>query len=313
MPSNDIVEYQDVERLLLARGYSAPRPVQISRNIVGTVEGNGHPLLFKVAAAPGRNFSTYNEIMWNNTVYTSTAMAQSHLRIPRLYDYDTYKNRIWFVREYFQGEFLTDILKTSRAAWPSWMSEAADALASLMLVRPKFHWTPADEGRLLHANEDLDIDAWLNVRMSFYLKRLQSPPFSIGPLVKILEAGGSSLADWLQHGDYVPRHMVILNGEAIGLLDSELGGRFLPQHYDAACFYHEVYTLIGSRDGARLFLKRYRERVMEAAGDFDREFRIALAHRTLGGLGDEKRLRREHLPMYESLLQDMERGRLQEN
>lgn len=135
----------------------------------------------------------------------------------------------------------------------------------------------------------------VETRKSLLLQRIfswadQVPERDLSRLKRYLEEGfKKDIPLGVNHGDFVPWHMIRQADGRFALIDGEHGSAQTPRYYDIAYFYHRVYTKLENPNLAEAYLSEIVRRLPEKESGMFREFfPLLLASRIIGGFFDAK-------------------------
>jgi len=296
-----------VARFLQDRGYQVVALKQLWRHVTGLIEQADKKFFFKMASTPRISIRTRNEYTWNAMLNSSASLLPPSLRIPQNYASGFYHDDLfWFISDYFEGDLLAEKHPPRPKTLVNWLDKIVTALLGLAELDARGIWTLSDQERLRHTSGSIHIHDWLSQRAGYYLTQLEVRPRDLEAMLRLVETGPVALAPSLQHGDFVPWHMIEFNDGVFGLVDAEHAGHFFPEYYDVAYYYHRVYTTLRQPILAKLFLQKFRESLPDEQGaSFLEKLRPVLAQRTMGGLWDATVDRETELYFHQALIRDL--------
>lgn len=265
------VDTARLEKLLLNEGYKLVSHRQPWRHLVGEVEKEGKTYFVKASADKEIRERTKNEFAWNERV---RGMNLGPLNVPEVYGSGESEGIFWFVGEFIRGVPMASVKSTDSTYLEKYLDKAVEgalAIAKIetLLPKDKHHLREYWQERIFSATDD-------------WIKRADGKGIMAQNLIKN-RLGELEIASI--HGDYTPWHMLVTSDERIFLIDSEAAQMGGLAHYDAAYFFHRVYTKFKRPDIALRFLRRY----VELGKLTDKEKRVLeamIAQRLIGGYFD---------------------------
>lgn len=189
----------------------------------------------------------------------------------------------WIIDEFFSGDLLASWTpKREPRNLANWLDKIAEALIFMDSL----------DTQSIHLAYDDIHETTINERMVKFMGIWGEKPLEqklltegeIAQLVKII-SDSPPLPTRLQHGDFVPWHMIDL-GEVFGLIDSESASIAKARFYDLAYFYHRVFTKLLEPDIARQFLRTFMKKSNLNKEEIAVSLLPILASRAIGGMYD---------------------------
>lgn len=270
----ETIDLNNLKSFLENNGLEVVNLEQPWRNVIGKVKRDSADYFFKLGTNPEISERVHNESVWNKIV--ASQLDIDKYQIPLVQDTGSYRNLFWMTTEFIEGKLVAARKEVGRLE--NWLPQIV-GLAAQMNSLARIELPRDREFRGKDANEVLlnKAKGWAN-EVEHDCQNL---------LTIIMEAPKLSAA--LQHGDFVPWHIMITEDHRLALIDGEHANNVYPKHYDAAYFYHRVYTLIERPDLAESFLQLYRDRLpIEEKDTFAECFRPVIAQRIIGGFFDAK-------------------------
>lgn len=256
------------------------------RFVRGTAKKNGATYFFKISpddpelAQRLQKQASFDQIIGQEI---DKASVKPPFRVPQVVQTRFTDTSNWMISEHFAGDLLATWTPAREPkSLENWLDKITDALVFL--------------DSLISNNIQLVNDPpstkTFNERMVTFMQKWSEEPLkqkliTVEELVNLTQimADAPILPEQLQHGDFVPWHMIDL-GNSFGLIDSEAASTHKARFYDVAYFYHRIFTKLWQPKLARKFLKTFLDKTPSGEADFQKYFLPLLAPRAIGGLFD---------------------------
>lgn len=266
------------------------------RFVRGTAKKGNQIYFFKISPDDEKlTQRLQKEISFNQTI--TTVIKQSNqsppFRVPKVISTHFTPTSNWAILEYFPGELLA---KWTPARDPqdleNWLVKISDTLIFLDSIKINNIQLDHDSPYPKPVNEymvDL-MKTWAEKPLqTSFLKKTE-----LNQLVDLVVTA-PPLPNCLQHGDFVPWHMISLD-QTFGLIDSEAASIYKPRFYDLAYFYHRVFTKLWQPSIAQKFFKMFMDRSGIDSRQLTTYFLPVLAQRCTGGMFDYLNTHKIHDP-----------------
>lgn len=275
------VDHQKVKDFFEKMGYEVLEIHQIWRHVHGKLKKDNKVFFFKLSSTKDIGERTANEVAWNNQMQKILRENNiDYFAVPKIFETGNMDDNFYYIGEYFSGKKLgTEKPKNLNGLGP-WLEKIAKANIFLSSI------TEIDLPRDFIENSIIEkwdhyfekIKGWYDVANNSTFE----------PLLKNAKKLKTTYHRGLSHADFVPWHM-IENGDSFVLLDAEHATVLWPRYYDAAYFYHRIYTSADSPEMAKKYLNTIKELLPEERRKtFDEEFIPMLATRIIGGFFELK-------------------------
>lgn len=241
------------------------------------LEKNGKALFAKVASTQGIGYKTRNEISWNEQMHDRIPRNMGWI-IPPIYETGEYQGLPYYVTAFYPGKLVAtkDTVNTE---------ELRQRLQDIVRV---LHFFLTLDGISFRADND---DTGVEDRLGRFKKnttewRNAVPSAGLDEVLAIALTIQETYAPAVNHGDFVPWHMLEHGNECV-LIDAEHASSLKPRFYDAAYFFHRLYTSAETPTLAEDFLHMFYDRLSpDSKKSFYEQFRPVLASRIVGGYFD---------------------------
>jgi hypothetical protein len=274
------VDLKAVRTFLVDMGYEPIDLAQQWRHVTGIVTSEKKRLFFKLASSLQVAPRTENEIVWYERMMPILdAMPFPPFDLPKVVQTGVWRRRPFFLADEIPGRPLGDA-RTRQLAKDAARHVPNIAKACAFIFNSEIGPMPRDAS----VNDSPS-------NPNLYKERLRQWAGDSGrdDAVRLVPIAERWLREQLvapSHGDFTPDHIYV-SGSDLWLVDAEAASGEAPIFYDAAYFYHRVYTKYGSPEVAEMFRASYRAQLPEESKRyFDAHFRIALALRAVGGWRD---------------------------
>jgi hypothetical protein len=275
-------ELQEIE----SHGYKILEYSQPWRFVRGTAKKGDTTYFFKISPPDKElNERLQRQVSFDQSIATVIERSGKNppFRVPRVYlshSFDT----SWVIYEYLKGGLLAEWTPTIK---PKKLTSKIDQVVETV------HFFDLLDTSYISLKNDLPSPEPSNTFLLSKIENWKDKPIE-QHLLKASEYDmlyqiiGSSplLPARLQHGDFVPWHMIEIGSNCFGLIDSEAASTHKPRFYDLAYFYHRVFTKLWQPDIAKQFLDRYLKRCNIDEDNFYNLFVPILAQRVVGGMFD---------------------------
>lgn len=264
---------------------------QIWRNVTGKVEYEGQSRFFKMATTLAISQKLENEVLWNN--FANSNLGDLELNVPKIIATGKLNGLSYYISEFVEGQPLAIKVGKNQPTpeiynLAKYLPKIANFCANLQnncyLALPnQTQFLPQiSENRTLLNNES----QILLRKTKSWLKPTDIIGTSLEPEVNLIE---QNISDWkfcINHGDFVPWHILELASGELYLVDGEHAS-LKPDFYDIAYFYHRTFTVAQSPELATEFLKlAFSKLNQEKQSLFRKQFPSVLASRIIGGYFD---------------------------
>lgn len=273
------VDLSTLTKFLRGLGYEPIQLEQRWRHVHGVLTYGESKFFFKLASTPEIGVKTANEIAWNTAVAEPLLeLSGGVVVVPHIRNSGTYEGCVWYIADFYKGEFPADHDPPSTEALPSYLSSLAHVAVCLHRLNIDSLWG----GGASLGNEVLisrffeDVDLWMQDAGRSDLDEIRA----------LVEPLRDSYLPRVSHGDFVPWHIIIHDDKRV-LIDGEHGFSGRPTYYDIAYFYHRLATSAARPDLARRFLAECTSRLShQEQQHFDALFLPVLASRSIAGFYD---------------------------
>lgn len=228
---------------------------------------------FAKVSKPGYEGQLENEVWWNLTCARLQAAApEIPVQAPTVLEYGSN----YYVAPFYNGSALIDKDATREAVPPH-----SDFLVQTLVA--------FDGIGLIHSGDPLykssipNAYSKLTGKLDEQLKQPLAAQYITGAGVDkakaVIEKYRSRLQSCLQHGDFVPWHMIVTI-QGVVLIDGEHAGVALPRYYDLAYLYTRLFTRLHAHEAAADILKNF---LLQAKPErFEQAFLTVMTSRVLG-------------------------------
>lgn len=273
------LDLENIGRFLETKGYKIKKLSQPWRHVVGEVLHENERLFFKLGSTKEISEKTRNEKHWNENINTVWKKNINNFKSPKIFDEGNYEDKYWFVCEFVFGKPLAEVGKPSKELNHKDFEKAADIASELVNIGEKTI-LPNDSAQILPSL----IEKYYT-KAKEWTKNTKS---NTKELIQFIEENKKDIFVGSSHGDFTPWALMKTKNKQIYLIDGESSHLMGVKHYDAAYFYHRVYTKLKRPDLAKLFITRYFK-----LRNFDKveekSFDAILASRIVGGYFDAER------------------------
>ncbi len=271
------INLEDVGRYFEGLGYKVKKLEQKWRHVTGEVLFENEKLFLKLASTKDVGERTKNEKQFNENANTVWKKYLKVFKIPKIFDEGMYDDRYWFVGEFVFGKPLAEVNQKSDI-------EEKDLLKAAEIAKNLIDLTdlclfPKDKEHLR--------ELWKNRIVNMSKEWAKNIKRDSKKLLQFIEENKVDVDLAMSQGDFTPWHVMKTKNEYY-LIDSEAAQVSGLKHYDAAYFYHRVYTKLRRPDLAEIFLKKYHE-IVGWTEENTRQFALVLASRIVGGYFDAEK------------------------
>ncbi|KKS70906.1 hypothetical protein A3A14_01435 [Candidatus Daviesbacteria bacterium RIFCSPLOWO2_01_FULL_43_38] len=266
-------------------GYKVIETSKPHRFVRGTAKKDGQIYFFKVSPPEPelierlQKQNSFEQFMYSHIQSSPPLPFQT----PKPIQSNFTKSSNWIITEFFPGELLASWTpKREPRELIKWLNKISDSLLFFDSL----------DTTNIHLLNDHPHQDTANERMTKFMSKWSEKPLKqnlltekeLARVIKIME-DSPPLPTRLQHGDFVPWHMIDL-GEKFGIIDNEGASINKPRFYDAAYFYHRVFTKLCEPQIARLFLQIFIQKSGFSKKEIATSFLPMLGPRAVGGLFD---------------------------
>jgi hypothetical protein len=301
----EALEKKDVADFFSKKGYRVLEIQQLWRHVHGKLEKDNKIYFFKMSSTETIGERTQNETLWNKQIGALIKESQIDcFDVPEIYDTGDYHGKFYYLSSFHDGPMLATKTPLNTEKLVEWLDKIVATNIFFLSLR-------GDELQLNRDRKPVKMDDY----WSAYLQKLQSwyheVEDQLSPeLLKAVNEFKSTFEPGVNHGDFVPWHM-IKDGEKFILIDGEHASTQAPRYYDACYFYHRLYTSAQNPELAKTYLRKLRQALPEAERTrFDIMIRPILAARIIGGFWDAKTDGQTDVSYHQKLKDDFLQGKL---
>lgn len=222
-----------------------------------------------------RKSSIATDIWWCQTIQNLRETQNLSLRTPKIIDHGD----DWYIAEWIEGH-VSALPTDAASALDKYMQDYARCLAALDAIEPKMVISPPP------ANNDSTPYNELTRRWPKWSKQ----PLAQGLLTTYqLEEAYQLIRDYqkyvtphLQHGDFVPWHILIDANQDWWLIDGEHASLQKPRYYDLAYMYSRIFTRLHSPQYAIVLLENFMQKAEKSAKELYPALLPVLTSRAIG-------------------------------
>lgn len=275
---SQVIEVKDITKYLKTNGFSNIKIQQQWRHLTGSVVKKGNVQFFKLASTVEVAERTKNEFEWNNLINNANKLTIS---VPKNYESGYYGGLFWFTSEFADGTLLANVSQKKKT------NNLEDNLKNIALTVKDILNIKTDK-RLPNDKKEIeeenDIQKVFLDRLKHWMGQFDN---NVEDLYKFIENRMKYAKIAPSHGDFVPWHILTSSRNKLILIDGEHSRIEGFKFYDAAYFYHRVYTKLKRPDIADKFLEEF-NKIYPFSKDDKECFRLILAQRVIGGYMDAK-------------------------
>jgi len=265
-----------IKSFFQGKGFNIIYIHQIFRHTHGKLEKDKHIYFFKMASSKDISERTYNESIWNKKI--SFLINRNHINyfsIPKIISSGYFEDKFYYISDFFNDRKIAIPYSSNKRSLKKWLNKIICANLYLLDLKDKIS-LPRDEN---------EYSGKVNFYKIFYnqdCKLLQDlKEFSLEGLLEIERILKRSYAPSLNHGDFVPWHMIIDKNRFI-LVDSEHGSCKLPKYFDIVYFYTKVYVKAENPTLAKIYLNLLRNNISVSDKNlFDLSIKPLIANRII--------------------------------
>ncbi len=286
------LDLNEIQAYLEGLSFTRIKLEQQWRHITGRVTKDGISQFFKLSSTPDIAQKTRNEYTWNQAMHK--ALIHTPISIPRNYESGAFGDLFWFTCEFIEGPPLVEQRESNRAeAILNYLDAISQTLTVIMNEQT---------GRQLP--NDLAKPDTQKERIQLFLNKVnhwaENSDGDTDELYEFLTSHADELQTAPSHGDFSPWHLIKQTDGHLFLIDGEHGQITGVKFYDAAYFYHRIFTGLMRPDIADRFLQTF-FKTYSADEDDLRCFRAILAQRVIGGYFDAKNDGQTDLKLHDEL------------
>ncbi len=268
---------EEVGRYFESKGYKVQKLEQPWRHIVGLLKFENEKLFLKLASTSGIGERTINEAEWDKNTNTVWKKYITTFKTPKLFDEGYFQDRYWFIGEYVFGKPIAEVSGKNSNIESKDLIKSAE-IAKEILSLANYSLLPKD---IEHFRE-----IW-NERIYDTAKDWsKKSKHDTKMLLRFIEDNKNNIQISSSHGDFTPWNIIKTKDNQYYLIDSEASQMAGVKFYDAAYFYHRVYTKLKQPDLAEKFMTKFKEIYKWSKED---AFAPVLASRIMGGYFDAER------------------------
>lgn len=273
MINTEYLNLEDVARHMESKGYKVQNLEQIWRHVTGLIKFENEKLFLKMASTKEIGVRTMNEKCFNENANTIWKKYLNFFKVPKIFDEGVYNGNYWFVSEYIFGKQMSGDSPKRREMTDKDLRQAS-LMAKNILDLTDYCLLPKDKEHLKH----LWADRIQNIS-KLWSKEVK---YNTNNLLRFIEERRNDIEVSMSHGDFTPWHIMNTKKDEYFLVDSEASQSGGLRHYDAAYFYHRVYTNLKQPEIAESFLEKYKD-VLSWTEKDELAFAPVLASRIMGG------------------------------
>ncbi|HEU5187966.1 MAG TPA: phosphotransferase [Candidatus Saccharimonadales bacterium] len=200
-----------------------------------------------------RTASIATDIWWCQTVNSLHRSHRLRLRTPEIIDH----GKDWYIAQWIEATPSAEPTDPANKL-DAYLGDYAKCLSALDAIQPE--WVegtpPSDDNSMPHSKlEDSSWQLWSE-------KPIAQGLLSVGQLAQARQLVGDyrhHLTPQLQHGDFVPWHILIDANQDWWLIDGEHASLQKPRYYDLAYMYSRIFTRLHSPHHAATLLRSFEQ------------------------------------------------------
>jgi len=294
------LDKKKIENFFTEEGFRIINVCQIFRNMHGKLKKSGKVYFFKLASTKDISERTYNEMVWNNEINkVITKNDVDYFSVPKTIYSGYFEDKFYYITEFFDGQAIATKNPINVGSLHKWLDKIIET--NLFFLNLKDH--------LSLPRDDSEYEGKVNFFLEFYnqdLKLLQNlKEFSLNEVLSIEEILKESYKAALNHGDFVPWHMID-NVVNFILVDGEHGSCKLPKYFDIVYLYTRIYTALELPDLAKKYINLIRTNIPSAEKEFfDLSIKPLVANRIISGFWHAKNESKTNMKYYFELKRDL--------
>lgn len=273
------LNFETIGRFLENRGYKIIELRQPWRHVVGEVLYENERLFLKLASTKGISERTKNEAAFLNNANTAWKRNFKSFRVPKIFDDGEYEGKYYFICEYVFGKPLADLKQNKSEITQKDLDKTAEVATEILNL---------SKDCLLPKDIEHFKDIWKERLWTVSKEWSREIKTDTKKLIQLIKDNINYLEIASSHGDFVPWSIYKTKEGQFYLVDSEAAQIAGPKFYDAAYFYHRVYTKLKRPDLAEIFLDKFKS-INNFSEHEDKVFNLVLASRVIGGYFDAER------------------------
>lgn len=269
-----------LERYFTAQGYTVQEVGQLSRHGHVVLEHGGQKFFAKVASRPEIGERTANEVSWNQQVGSAlVAAGLDQISVPTIHTTGTFEDKFYYITDYIDGPLLATKFPPNTSKLAPWIEQIVDLNITLLKLSN------------IVPQRDVGDSTTVEQQVASYVSKAgewasKVPQYDLNELLAIVPQFARTYTPSLNHGDFVPWHM-IQHSNGFVLIDGEHASGNGPRYYDIGYFYHRLYTAGESPNLATEYLNHIRHKLPKGERlIFEVALRPLLASRIIGGYMD---------------------------
>jgi len=302
------INLDKVKKFLESKGYDILEIDQLWRHVTGKLKKGKGLFFFKMATTLGVAERTKNEFAWNEEFHKHVKNSEQSFTVPRNKEYGFYDDTLfYFISDYFEGDYLATKYPQDKKDLEKWLERiAAAALCIQNLAEMNL---PKDEDTKKKLSElGITKAQYMHKNASEWAKSFET---DVSDLLKIVRGAEQSIQTATSHGDFIPWHMREIGNARFGLVDGEHAAGLGVKYYDAAYFYHRVYTSLEEPYIAKQFLKTLKTKLDNKEKNLLlEEIRPILALRCIGGFFDAENEGKTDTTLHKKLMSEIITGEI---
>ena len=297
------IDLTDIKRFLKNKGYVVLELEQLWRHVTGKLKKEEGLFFFKMATTEGVAERTKNEFAWNEEFNKRADNQKQPFLISKNRENGYYKGTLfYFISDFFEGEYLATKYPRDKKDLGNWLEKIATA-ALFVQSLPEMDLPKNESSRRKLSESGMTKAEYMHQKASKWAESFET---DVSALLGVISDAGQSIKIATSHGDFVPWHMRKIEGGKFGLVDGEHATSVGVKYYDAAYFYHRVYTALEEPNFAKQFLKILKTQLNEEEKELLlEELKPVLAQRCIGGFFDAKNEEKKDTSIHKKLMKDI--------
>ena len=275
---SEVLDLDEVKLFFSQQNYEVLEINQLWRHVHGKLKKGDDVFFFKLASTEEIGTRTKNEVSWNKALHDVFSSSKvNFFSVPRIIKSGLYQNKFYYVATYYGGDLLASKNPLATEGLSKWLDKITDiniffkSLKGVSLIRD-------NEIKSIRYDYLLKSNLWFN-------------EFGDNSLNLLLDEVKKLSLDYemgLNHGDFVPWHMIGDNNKVI-LIDGEHASNKYHKYHDVCYFYHRLWTVAANPGLANSYLDMVYNKLSSSEKDtFFEDMRPILACRALCGFRDAK-------------------------
>lgn len=265
-----------IEKYFSEKGYDVFDIKLDWRHGYARLRKNNQDIFLKIAVSDDIQPKTKNEVSWNQAIALKIETTKTNLfRVPKIINTGKLNGYFYYLAEFMTGELLATKNPLRRKNLVRWLEQITEI--NFFILR-------LEKLPLLRDQKNNQLNSWEKYQEKYHKWYTEArKKYDVEKIFKIVKNLRGDYLKGLNHGDFVPWHMIENNGQIV-LIDAEHASSLGPRYYDIAYFYHRVYTALQAPKLAEKYLAMIKKKLPEEEKEkFERFFPLVLATRILGG------------------------------